>query len=534
MKSLKHLFCIALFPAIVTLSQADEVKMKTGQVYNGRITYEAADIVKIEVPISESIKETKILARGDIETITKDAPDDVEFAKLQKLVPTDSLVQAETYRSMLETGPTAFLKNFPGSKHKPKVEEIRDTLVKELDQVERGFIKINDRWFSPQEKIDFKELIDSELRLARLRSYAKGANLGSYIGAMREFEFIEENYLGTPAFPKALEIVQDFLPTFGGQLQALAARVDYQNAEYERALAASTPDARAQLQAARAREDEALKTSTDTDKKNGVKWTQIDQRNRSAVEAYANLVGSETARLKSYERAQLEKQAEMLVEADNLIAQDKVSEARTKLAEAAAITGQTVPAVDSKSKSKSTKSKGPKATSYAGILNGKISAKLSDEKARSDAAANASASEILAANLKKAEAEKAAAGEGAATEPAEGSAEAGAAAPAADVDEFAALTAGGKPKSEEKEKAKSDPKKEKSKTSEKKKSTSKSKSGDDEDGDDEKPEKKRPVVVDEEEGGGFPGWLIAPILTVLVILAIVVLKVTGIGGKKSE
>ena len=132
-KILLLLFLVAtLLPA--SSLRADEIKLKSGQTLNGRITYEAADIVKIEIPISASIKETKIIGRADIETIVKDAPDDVEFNKIQKLVPTASMVNVDAYRKMLETGPDAFLKNFPDSKHLPKVKEIRATLADELDK----------------------------------------------------------------------------------------------------------------------------------------------------------------------------------------------------------------------------------------------------------------------------------------------------------------------------------------------------------------------------------------------------------------
>jgi hypothetical protein len=172
---------------------ADEIKLKSGQTLTGRITYEAADIVKIEIPVSASIKETKIIGRADIESIVKDAPDDVEFNKLQTLVPAPSMLSAENYRKMLETGPDAFLKNHPDSKHVAKVKEIQATLAEELDKVERGFMKVDGEWYSPQDKVAYKELIESKIRLLRMESNAKGNNYSQLIAAMREFEVIEES-----------------------------------------------------------------------------------------------------------------------------------------------------------------------------------------------------------------------------------------------------------------------------------------------------------------------------------------------------
>ena len=64
-----------------SLLQADEVKLKSGQSITGRITYEADDIVKIEVSVNASIKETKIIGRGDLAEIITDAPDEGEFSR---------------------------------------------------------------------------------------------------------------------------------------------------------------------------------------------------------------------------------------------------------------------------------------------------------------------------------------------------------------------------------------------------------------------------------------------------------------------
>ena len=59
---------------------ADEIKMKDGTTHTGRITYEGDDIVKIEIPVTASIKETKILSRNDILNITKmDCPRECRF-----------------------------------------------------------------------------------------------------------------------------------------------------------------------------------------------------------------------------------------------------------------------------------------------------------------------------------------------------------------------------------------------------------------------------------------------------------------------
>ena len=62
--------------------------------------------------------------------------------------------------------------------------------------------------------------------------------------------------------------------------------VDYRNAEYEKALANSKPDARDQLIQARAREEKAYQDGVAADKKSGLKWGQLNPRIKTSIESY--------------------------------------------------------------------------------------------------------------------------------------------------------------------------------------------------------------------------------------------------------
>lgn len=523
------LLALALFAPPLA---ADDIKLKSGETLTGRIVYEGDDIVRIEVSVSASIKETKTIARGDIESIVKAAPDDVAFDKLQSLVPTGSMVSVDDYRRMLETGPDAFLRDFPGSKHTPKVQEIRATLAEELDKVERGFLKVEGDWYSPQERVAFKELIDSRVRFVRMGGFAKGNNLASYIAAMRQYEYIEENYLGSPAFPKAVELAREVVPNLGRQLQTLAANVDHHNAEYQRAFESSTPDAQAQLAAAREREDKAIADSVAADKKAGIKWVQLNPRNKQAIEDYLKLAAAELARLREHDTAALAAQAEQLVEVDRLVHENKIDEAKAKLAAATAAPGQAAATSKSKTKSK-TKSKGKGAArtgSYIAVLNGKIEEKVAEAQEEEKRRKEAAASEALTANLRqpdaKAESDAPSEEETEAMEEDEASE---AASKEAEPDGFAALAPSKRPSEEDAGKKKSGSKKSDAKKSKTKRT---SKAADDDEDEDDAP-KRRPAPVVEEEGG-FPFWIIGVAVSLLAVVGAVAMKFLGFGGKKGE
>ena len=501
-------FLATLIFVFSAVTRADEIKLKNGETLNGRITYEADDIVKIEVSISESIKETKILARDQIETITKDAPDNVEFAKIQKLIPTKSMMPASAYKSAISTGPDAFLAAFPESQHVPKVKEIKATLEEELDKVERGFIKIEEDWISPQEKVQFQALTDSRIRLLRMQGLADSGSYNGFINAMREYEAIEKSYYGSPAFPKAIEIALKIVPQLGQQLTSMQRDLAYRNAEFERTKAQMTPEGQAQVEAARQREEATHQANLENERKAGIKWVSLNPRSAQSIENYIKFASGELARIRNFDVAALAEQAEKLVEADKLIAAGNLQRAKLKLDEASGMSG-------TKAGTKSGKSS-KKSSSYIGTLRTKLNSEMAAIAAKEKAAEEAEKSETLTANLKKD-------GESPqlpAPDEEDGEAEEMAEEEKPEAVDFNALAQVEK---------KAETKEEKKPTTSSKKKSSK----DDED-DEEEEEEEEERDRSSGGGGGISVVRIIQILTVLLLVVVVAFKFLGIGGKKDE
>lgn len=511
-----NLLAILTVSLAVTWLNADDVTMKSGETYSGRITYQDDNIVKIEIPISASINETKILDAKEVAEIKKDDPADVAFNELQKLVPTPSLMSAAAYRTAIETGPNSYLTKFPNSKHTEEVKKIKATLEEELDKVERGWMQLEGEWISPQDKIAFENLIESRIHFLKMQAFADARNYNGYISAMREFEAIETKHYGSPAFPKGVELARQILPSLGRQLQNMWRDVEARNAEFERNKAALDSVARQQVEAARAREEANYQKTLKADKDAGINWVRLNPRSKDSIEGYISHVKEEMAKLEGYDVETLAAQAEKLVAVDKLIAEGNLGAAKTKLAEAAAMSGEKVTTGSKKSKSKKGRN------SYIGALNSKLNEQLADRAAKAEAESAAKKSEALTANLKKTTGPKA----GEEEKPKEGEAEGEEAAKkpeSASMDDFAALAA--KKPSEEGAKGKE----KSSKSSDKKK---KSSSKDEDEDEDEKKEKRPRPPVD--EGGGFNFTIVIWIGTALLVLAVVLMKVLGIGGKKEE
>jgi cobalamin biosynthesis Mg chelatase CobN len=261
------------------------------------------------------------------------------------------------------------------------------------------------------------------------------------------------------------------------------------------------------------------------DKKAGIKWVRLEPRSKTSIESYLKLASTEYERIKAYDPAAVRAQAAQLVEVDKAIASGDYDVAGQKLTAASGLSGQKA---DTKSKTKS-KSK----TSYITHLRTKLTEQVAAKTAAAKAAADAAKSEALTAGLIKQQ-ESNSPEIKVATEPAaDGSTPAPAeAAPVTAGDLFSALSTNqaAKPAAE------TAPPKKPTKPSgsaspAKPKPSAKDETAEDED--EEAIERPRSAPV-EEESGGFSFGLVVPILTVVLILAIVLLKVLGIGGKKSD
>ena len=513
-KSILNLSIYSLVAAFLLtgIARADTVKMKDGKTHEGRVTYEDDSIVKIEVQISASIKESKILDRKDVAEIIKAAPDDVDFAIIQKMVPTKPLLSTDKYKSMLQTGPDAFLAAHPGSKHEAKVKEIKKTLEEELDKVERGFSKIEDVWYSPKEKIDFSTLLESRVKFIGMQAKMNQGNYNGFIGAMRDFEEIEEKYYGAPAHPKAIQAALQIVPALGRQLQGMLRDVEYRNAEFEKNKAILNEFDRKQVEAARAREEQQYQANLAIDKKAGIKWVRLNPQSKGSIEGYLNLAKNELTRIKAFDVEALAVQAEKLVEVDKLIAAGNLDRAKTKLSEA----GSSVKKTSSRKKKRSKSTR-----TYAGALSSKLSTKLSARSAAEKALQEAKESEALAKDLNNTS-ETPIIPDAAAAMKKKGEGEEGD--PVAEEkkapteDAFAALS--------QKKKKKDEPSKTKSTKSSKSKKSSKD---DDDKDEDDKKERSRAS-----SGGGFNFQYLIIGFTVIMVLVVVGMKVFGMGGKGDE
>ena len=112
-------------------TMADSIKLKDGTVLEGKILEETPTSIKIEYNLTKSIKDIKIVKRSDAVEISKEAEDEKAFKKLTNILPTADLITAEGYDEILAGSLANFMRDFPTSSLKNKVQNTIDELQKE-------------------------------------------------------------------------------------------------------------------------------------------------------------------------------------------------------------------------------------------------------------------------------------------------------------------------------------------------------------------------------------------------------------------
>ncbi len=367
----------------------DTITLKDGSKLEGKITLEAADFIKIELARSGSIKETKLVKRADIATIAKTKPDVLALAKIKGSLPTPSLMSSSSYQALIQTGPEDFLKAYPNSLHKAEVQKILEELNAEKAKVDRGSIKLNGVWISAERRQNFKTLTASRIRLYSMKQKAAQRN---HTAAMRDFQFIEDQFVGTPAYPEAVQVAIALLPTYGQLLTRQLKDAEFLNNKREADIKLLPPESQARTQAAYKKEQDRFKALAEQEKKTGVKWRSVNRRNKDSIAPMIDTVRQELTELKKIDTAKLAAEAKLLVQVDELIYENKLKDAQENLVEAG---GKTT----SGKRKKSTSRKGSKTkSSYSENLSQKIAAKIeAAETAAENASANAKAKIVAAA-----------------------------------------------------------------------------------------------------------------------------------------
>jgi hypothetical protein len=271
-----HLLLISSLAALP--ASADTVKLKNGKVYEGTAT-ERGDVIDIEIPMGKII-DHQTVKKSDVAEFIKTLPDEKESAELASLVPTADALTAADYEKTLKDKVDPFLKKYPVSKFRPKVDAIAKTLRDELAKTKAGDVKLDGQWL-PAAELKWNDYNVKALRLLiQLRSQLKAKKP---MDAYQSFAKIESSHVASTAYPKAAAEISKAMKDLSASLNAAAAEQPAKAAERAATLKSLTPDKVASVEAAIEAEITAFKAKVEEEKSRKVPVTSFYPYDLSSI-----------------------------------------------------------------------------------------------------------------------------------------------------------------------------------------------------------------------------------------------------------
>jgi hypothetical protein len=293
-----HLLLISSLAALP--ATADTVKLKNGKVYEGTAT-ERGDVIDIEIPMGKII-DHQTVKKSDVAEFTKTLPDEKEAADLASLVPTADALTAADYEKTLKDKVDPFLKKYPVSKFRPKVDSIAKTLRDELAKTKAGDVKLDGQWL-PAAELKWNDYNVKALRLLiQLRSQLKAKKP---MDAYQSFAKIESSHVASTAYPKAAAEISKAMKDLSASLNAAAAEQPAKAAERAASLKSLTPDKVTSVEAAIEAEVTAFKAKVAEEKTRKVPVTSFYPYDLNSIKESISGTEKEITRLAALDLTKL-------------------------------------------------------------------------------------------------------------------------------------------------------------------------------------------------------------------------------------
>ena len=294
MRTLWFILPISLFCAVQL--RADSVTLKTGEKITGTIKDETPAEIVIDVPVSASITDERVIQKTDIAKVDKVQPDEIAYKELAAIQPSAELSYTPQRYSEILGSLEAFQKNFPTSSYLPEIKKLAVTFQDEKKRVEEGQFKYQGQWLSKE------EAARRQIQIVALQYYnemEQQAAAGDLVNAMVTFDLIEKQYPTTRIYPKAVTLGQEVLARLQQDLAVRMQAVKADQDQLKKTIAfTAEPEKSNIIASAKAEEDRAVGVIGDA-VRSGAKWVPLIPRSQVSIDTLQKTAAGEATRLGS-------------------------------------------------------------------------------------------------------------------------------------------------------------------------------------------------------------------------------------------
>lgn len=223
-KAIASILCLA------PLALADEVQLNDGTVYKDCIVENETDKdVTIVIQVSKTIRDSKVIAKSQIQSIRKSSPDERQYAELvRKYGDVESLTPDEVMKGAELT--QKFISQYDKSKLLDKAKELEAKLVATMEQKEKEDAEAAEADSQEEEvQVSAEEMkrrgydIEAEKILKKYKGKIKQKNV---FAAMLYFDELSQKFNASEAYKEARESAAKVLPQLEENLAKMAAQAE--------------------------------------------------------------------------------------------------------------------------------------------------------------------------------------------------------------------------------------------------------------------------------------------------------------------
>ncbi len=260
--------CLPVLLGLAASTFADTVVLKSGEKMEGRILSETPTQVTLEVKVTATIKDERVIKRTDIEKIDKVQADEEAWAAIKGIALASESFEVLDYQrlaSVLEN----FASQFPQSAHAAEAKAKAAAFDAEKKRVEGGEMKLDGKWLTKDQVEEERLQVGGHVLLSRMKRLAAA---GQLIEAMNVFDSIEKNYPGSAALPDAIELARRLLPGIQATALQQKERLKTQAEQNKRRLDTAQGQEKEQLANVIRTEAATAAAAAAAAEKSGAKW----------------------------------------------------------------------------------------------------------------------------------------------------------------------------------------------------------------------------------------------------------------------
>jgi hypothetical protein len=316
---------------------ADSITLVTGETVTGTIKSQTDSEVTIDVPVSASITDERVIRKEDISKIVKEQPDEIAYKQLAALQPNPQMsYSSETYDQILNSL-NAFEAQYPNSTYLPEVTKLAAAFQDEKKRVDAGELKYLGQWLSKDEAARRRIQIVAQQIYGTM---AQQAAAGEFVPAMQTFATLEQDYSATRSYPAGVTLAIEVLTSLKQDLVTRMANVKADQDQLKKTIDFTAEPEKSNIIAeAKAEDDRAAAVITQA-LNSGSKWVPLIPRSQLSIETLQKTTDSELGRLRAVPVESMNRSIEKVDEARNAISAGDFKTASTLLSDATGLWAQ--------------------------------------------------------------------------------------------------------------------------------------------------------------------------------------------------